>query len=435
MFDTQTIRKYFPPSLESKPEFIAFLALAGSISLVLVSIAASQILLAVAIVGSVWVLKKNKGVVPPGRQILVPLIAFMIWTLITIFTSPNVTLGLLGTKKFYLFLIVPVVPLIVRGRGRVVWIYKAIFLLAVISSLKGLAQFAADPDRDLLHRISGFMSQWMTYSGLLMIVLVLLIAYALTNEIRKQKWIIPAAVFIAFALYLTLTRNSWMGTIAGIFVLILLRRPRAVVILLSAILVLYVLSPVMIKQRIHSIFDTNDPRLHVYLTALHTIQDNPWLGVGPKNVNVEALKYRDLEQFPDWLKRSVEGFSSAAKYQEQEKEYPDWLYQHMHNNLLQIAAESGIPGLLIWLWFMCRLAWDAWGCYRLARSGLFPDNGLQKEALMASSAALAAWTALMVAGMFEYNFGDSEVLTLFLFAVSSPYAFAIPDSGSRPELP
>ena len=29
----------------------------------------------------------------------------------------------------------------------------------------------------------------------------------------------------------------------------------------------------------------------------------------------------------------------------------------------------------------------------------------------------------MVAGMIEYNFGDSEVLTLFLFIVSAPYAF------------
>jgi hypothetical protein len=29
----------------------------------------------------------------------------------------------------------------------------------------------------------------------------------------------------------------------------------------------------------------------------------------------------------------------------------------------------------------------------------------------------------MVAGMFEYNFGDSEVLMLFLFIMSAPYAF------------
>jgi len=74
---------------------------------------------------------------------------------------------------------------------------------------------------------------------------------------------------------------------------------------------------------------------------------------------------------------------------------------------------------------MVRFAWDAWGCYRYARSRSFSENeDVRREALMASSAALACWTALVVAGMFEYNFGDSAVLTLFLFIASAPYTFA-----------
>jgi putative inorganic carbon (hco3(-)) transporter len=429
MPNTQSIRKYFPVSLQGKPEHLVFFALAACVSLVLVSIAASQILLALTIVGFVWLLKQHRGYIPPGMHTLLPLIVFMIWTLVAVFASPDVTLGLKATKKFYLFLLVPVVPLIVRGPGRLNWIYNAIFFVAVISSLKGLAQFADNPNRDLLHRISGFMSQWMTYSGLLMLVLVLLTAYAFHAGLRNLKWAIPVAALIVLALILTLTRNSWMGAIAGIVILILLKRPRAIVILLAAVLIVYGLSPGVVKQRIQSITDTTDPRLHVYLTALHLIQDNPWVGVGPKNISVEALKYRDEKDFPNWLKRAVGFFSNSSRYQEEEQAFPDWLYQHMHNNFLQIAAETGIPGLLIWLWFMGRLAWDAWRCYRHAKSSAFPGNDIfRKEALIASSAALASWTALMVAGMFEYNFGDSEVLTLFLFLMSAPYAFAAPDS-------
>jgi putative inorganic carbon (hco3(-)) transporter len=425
MFNSQTIRNSLPSSLQSRAELISFLALAGSVSLVLVSIAASQALLAVSIIGFVRVLKKNKGAVPPGVRALVPLIVFMIWTLITVLASNNVPLGLQGAKKFFLFLLLPIVPLLMRGRGRIHWIYKAIFFVAVVSSLKGLAQFAANPDRDLLHRITGFMSQWMTYSGLLMLVLVLLTAYAFCNGVRRHIWVFPVGALIILALVLSLTRNSWMGAIAGIVVLVLLRRPRAFIFLLAAILILYSLSPGQVKERIRSIVDTSDPRMHVYMTALHMIQENPWLGVGPKNVSVEALKYRDAEHFPDWLKRAMNLISTPSQYREEEKEYPGWLYQHMHNNFLQIAAETGIPGLSIWLWFMCKLAWDAWGCYRYAKSVQFDgDDSLRKEALTASTAALAAWAALLVAGMFEYNFGDSEVLTLFLFIMSVPYAFA-----------
>jgi O-antigen ligase len=293
--------------------------------------------------------------------------------------------------------------------------------------LKGLAQFAADPNRDLLHRISGFMSQWMTYSGLLMLVLMLLVAYMVGVGLRRHQWVIPVAALLILALILTLTRNSWMGAIAGIVVLLLLWRPKAVFILLAAILLLYVASPEMIKQRAQSIVDTSDPRFHVFMTALHMIQDHPWFGVGPKLVKDEAPKYREERDFPDWLKRSVEVLSDSSKYQEEEKEYPAWLYQHMHNNFFQIAAESGIPGLIIWIWLMVRLAWDAWACHRYAKSrSFFGDEASRQEAFIASSAALASWTALVVSGMFEYNFGDSEILMLFLFIMSAPYAFMVP---------
>jgi cation transport ATPase len=37
-------------------------------------------------------------------------------------------------------------------------------------------------------------------------------------------------------------------------------------------------------------------------------------------------------------------------------------------------------------------------------------------------ATLAAWFAVMVAGLFEYNFGDSEVLMFFLLVSALPSA-------------
>jgi putative inorganic carbon (HCO3(-)) transporter len=435
MFDIQATSKYIPGSLRSKPELFAFLALAGSISLVLVSIAASQILLAVAIVSFVWLLKKQQGFIPPGMRALLPLILFMGWILVAVFASSNIPQSLTICKKFYLFLLVPIVPLIVRGRGRITWIFNAVFVVALVSSLTGLIQFAIKPDRDLMHRISGFMSQWMTYSGLLMLVLMMLMAYIVGAGMRRRKWVFPVTALVILALILTLTRNSWAGAIAGIVVLSLLWRPKAIFVLLAAVLLLYIVSPGIVKSRVQSIVNTTDPRFHVFPTALHLIQENPWFGVGPKLVKVEAPKYREEKDFPDWLKRFVGVLSNPQQYQEEERQYPAWLYQHMHNNFLQIAAESGIPGMIIWMWLMGRLAWDAWSCHRYAKSPEFPDDEFsRKEALIASSAALASWTALVIAGMLEYNFGDSEVLTLFLFIMSAPYAFLIPQQETlQPE--
>jgi putative inorganic carbon (hco3(-)) transporter len=427
MFDTsERIKKLLPCSIRSQSDLLIFLALAGGVSLVVVSIAASQILLAIALGGILWTWKRREGFGWQGeKKLILPLLLFSAWTIVAVFASSNVALNLKITKKFFLFLLVPMVPLVMRGKDRLNWTYKAIFLIAAVSSLTGLAQFAANPNRDLLHRISGFMSQWMTFSGLLMLALVLLTAYGLTAGIRRHKWVIPVGILLILALILSQTRNAWMGAFAGIAVLLLLRRPRAIFILIAAILIFYLLSTGVMRDRFISMVDMTDPRFHVYLTAMHTIQDNPMFGVGPKSVEHEAPKYRNEQDFPDWLKRIVALYSSPEQYREEEKEFPVWLYQHMLNNFFQIAAERGIPGLILWIWLMGRFAWDAWGCYRNAKSRLFStDEDFRKEALMASSGALACWTALMVAGMFEYNFGDSEVLTLFLFAVSAPYAFA-----------
>jgi len=398
------LHRYFPDSLQDEADRFAFAALAGCIALGFVSIAVSQLFLALTILGYFWMLRRHRRPILPGRRILAPLLAFSAWNVIAALTSSNVLLGLTITKKFFLFTLVFLVPWIIRGEGRFLWISKAIFTVAVVSSLGGLLQFVADPHRDLLHRITGFMSQWMTYSGLLMLALILLAAYGLCYGLRQHKWVVFASVPIVLALILSQTRNAWMGTIAGLGTLILLRKPRAIPLLLVGVFALYLISPASIKQRFQSGLDIKDTttrtRIECFYTSARMIQDNPWFGVGPKNVKFEALKYR------------------------REHEFPDWVYQHMHNNVLQIAAETGIPGLLLWLWFMFQLAWDAFrGCLRANRESVRGADAVRRESLMAHSAALAAWAALMVAGMTEYNFGDSEVLTLFLFIASAPYAF------------
>jgi len=396
----EPLRGYFPGSFETTSARLIFLALAASVAASLLSIAASQIMLAVASFGAVAFLRPRPSRFSHLGQMLLVLALFLAWTILAAVASSDVRLGLTITKKFFILLILLLVPLAAEGAGRVTWIYRAVFAAAVVSSAVGLIQFIANPERDLLHRISGLMGQWMTFSGLLMLALVALAAYCVCFDWRRQWWVIPAGTMIFAAIYLSQTRSAVLGVIAGILVVLLLRRPRAALLLLVLIPALYFLSPARIQQRFRAGWHAEDPntrnRIELVETSLRLIRDNPWFGVGPKNVAREAPRYRGSG------------------------DYPDWMYQHMHNNLLQIAAERGIPGLLLWLWFMLGLAWDAW---RLSvRSRRDPASG---EALMAATAALGCWVALMVSGFFEYNFGDSEILALFLFVMAAPYAFRV----------
>jgi putative inorganic carbon (hco3(-)) transporter len=397
------------PSVFERPSNIwIFLALSLSVASVLVSIAVSQILLAAALIGWIWK-EKRTDLKPMLRLPLIPpLCAFALWTIISALISPNSIANLLAAKKFYLYLLLLLVPAVVRGQKKVLWVYKAIFAVSAISGIAGLIQFLADPKRDYLHRISGFMSHWMTYAGLLMLVLILLTNYALNTRRRDFIWIIPLGCLIAVPLVLSDTRTAWAGTVAGALVVILLRKPRAIIVLFAITLAVYLVSPAKTKQRLESSWNLKDPntknRIEIWGTSWRLIKHNPWFGVGLKNVNREALQYRGNH------------------------DYPDWAYQHAHNNFLQIAVERGIPGLLFWIWLMIRLGWDALRVYRVSSKSP-PDS---KEARIASVAALGALAALLVAGLGEYNFGDSEILTLFLFIMSAPYTFLIriPVQGS-----
>jgi len=400
----RTVKDWFLISGEDNAERFAFVALMAAVSAALVSIAASQVLLAAAIAGAAWIWKKQGKSSLRFPPFLWPLLCFMAWTVAAALSSHNVLLGLKETKKFFLYSTLLLVPWVARSQGAVLRIYRAIFLVSVVAAASGVVQFLGNPNRDLLHRISGFMSNWMTYSGILMLVLVALVAFAICRPHRENWWVLPLAILLVAGLYLSKTRSTQVGAVVGLATVLFLRRPRATLVLAALVTLLYFGSPEVIKQRYRSSLDLRDPntanRIELFHTSIRMIRDNPWLGVGPKNVNQEALRYRGKNGFPNWL------------------------YQHMHNDFTQVAAERGIPGLLLWLWLMARLAWDALGVFRSARKDAMENEG----ALVISTAALGVWAALLAAGMFEWNFGDSEPLTLFLFMVAAPYAIT---AGAR----
>ena len=49
---------------------------------------------------------------------------------------------------------------------------------------------------------------------------------------------------------------------------------------------------------------------------------------------------------------------------------------------------------------------------------------------MLAAAALASVAAMLAAGLFEYNFGDSEFLMLFLVLITLPFAAARQDDAA-----
>jgi O-antigen ligase len=92
---------------------------------------------------------------------------------------------------------------------------------------------------------------------------------------------------------------------------------------------------------------------------------------------------------------------------------------HLHNVPMQIAAERGLPALAMWLWFVGSA---------IAGLKALVDRARHRVPV---ATALAAMAAMLTAGLFEYNFGDSEFLMLFLILLTLP--FAAERDGGLPE--
>jgi putative inorganic carbon (hco3(-)) transporter len=395
-----------PHGLE-RAAYYALLAFAAAVQL---SIAAADIFLTIA--GLLWV-----GVLVTRRERLEvprmfwPLAAYAAATLVASVFSVEPGVSLIDCKQLLLFAIVPIGYRLLPGR-RALTAVDIIITVGAISAVYGIVQFGPLKFDTLGHRPQGTLGMYMTYSGQLMLVACVAAARILyrTNDRVWAALVMPALIV---ALAATLSRNAWVGACAGIGLLFVIRDFRLVGMLPVAAAVFIAVAPAQVSDRLYSTFrlntlrhesvttqaslESNRDRLAMIKSGLKIVRKYPWVGVGPNMVSEVYPQFRD----PQAIKQSN---------------------PHLHNVPLQIAAERGLPALAVWAWFM----------FTLARDFLAKRKTTALPSL--AMAGLACVIAILAAGLFEYNFGDSEVLMLFLLVVTLPYAadrvVSVPHAGA-----
>jgi O-antigen ligase len=90
---------------------------------------------------------------------------------------------------------------------------------------------------------------------------------------------------------------------------------------------------------------------------------------------------------------------------------------HLHNSFLQLAAERGLPALLAYLAMSAASLWALHRCYRREGGSRGPRADLCLGAML-------ALLAFHVAGLFENNWGDTEVQRPVLFLLALPFCLA-----------
>lgn len=397
-----------------------WLAAASAVS-ILISIAISQILLALALAALLF-----SGLPLRWPRITIPLVLFLLWTLVALAFSPDPRFGLASVRKpAVVYLILLIVYSAFRTLNEARWLILAWIAVGTFTAGKGLVQFVRDvaaahaAHRDFYNfyiadRITGFMSHWMTFSGQELYVLLLVAAFLLfAPDIKKWIWLMaPCAAIVSIALVLSLTRSVQIAAVvAGFYLLWEWRKWTAAI--LPLLLILGVLAgPSVVRQRVksltdpHGATDSNGHRLIVWSTGLQMIKAHPIVGVGPEEIRKPEVFFAYL---PSWVKRPL----------------PDGDYQHLHSIYIHYAAEDGLLAAIFLTAALLLAIFD----FRQALRKMPPGRSVRRFLLQA---AMATVIGTMVEGVAEKNLGDTEVLTMFLAIMCLGYLAARTPEKSSP---
>jgi O-antigen ligase len=344
----------------------------------------------------------------PAWPLIGPLLAFASWTLVAALASarPGESLlqgsrGLLTLGAFYVVLYaLPDTPAAVR------FMNGLLFAVAIVALLS-FAQVGFCPPGGTLEtnnavvrllmrkcaRARGFFSIYMTLAGVLILVLIGVLPRVARGG-RTAAWAFPAWLVGVLSLGLTSVRGAWLGFAAGCGLCVLALRRRWLVLAVLALVVAGALAvEPRLLDRLKSVGDLADDttrdRLAMLSAGLGLAIAHPIMGIGPGQVK----HMYPVVAPPEALRRST---------------------SHLHNTPLQIVVERGLPGLAAWSAIWVGFFGAAWRVFRRV-----PPPDEDGRALVLGS--MAAVAAFLVAGLFEYNFGDTEVLLVALAVMALPF--------------
>jgi O-antigen ligase len=363
-------------------------------------LATANFLIGVAAIAAWWAWRRDAlSGRPWARPLLPPLALFTGFSVLSAVASSDPLTSLAQTPRLAVLGLVPLAAALVEVRWWR-WLVAGLAVMAGVLAVWGIVQYLRGAN-DLENRISGPLSHYMTYSGWLMLA-VLVLAAAAVLETHRLRWLLVVPTTLGMiAVVLSYTRNAWVGLAVGLLVLAAIWRRRVLLLYPLLAVVVWLVFPRAVVDRAISIVDLRQPanydRLCMVVSGTQMVRDHPWLGVGPDMVSrVYPLYRRD--------------------------DAPRWRVPHLHNNLLQIAAERGLPALGAYTWLVAAFLTTAWKGVR----------GLDGPPRAAVAAAMVGVVGTTVAGLFEYNFWDAEIEYLTLVLMGMGVGFVQRGEGVGP---
>ncbi len=269
------------------------------------------------------------------------LLVFFLWNILSCVNSSFFMESFRGVFKYAQYGMVFIVMATGNWKKTQVkrFVYFSIGAVVLVTS-SGLFQYFTGEDfirgrsliaQDHLRRISSSFVHPNDFGAYLMVMASVLISLILSKKNTLKTialYSVPLGLSIV-CLVLTGSRGAWVSFAAAFLVVGMLKAKRTAAVFAAILVVLFVVMPHSAKERIYDLKDTESgttwERLKIWEGTINMIKEHPVLGFG---VNTYS------RHFPD----------------HKPEDYPDDRYAH--NCYLQMGAEIGIIGALLFIAFL-----------------------------------------------------------------------------------
>jgi len=289
-----------------------------------------------------WIIKNtnNNSFSLPKTDLNIPLLFFIVMSILSVTVTtqrPDISARTFFRKTMEYVIILFMMAEVITTKKRLTNILIVMLAYSFIVGLDGIYQNIMKVD--FLRRFplyAGKVTASFQFSnnlaGYLITILpipISLVIYKATNKKTRLSLILLLALLV-ICLLLTRTRGAWLGFIVGLFFVCAFNGKKAIFVAILFLIILSIFSPTAIKDQIKSFTSlgtdvSTDDRIIIWSTAWQMFKNKPFFGHG--------------------LGTFMSVFGRYKPY-----DYNEIVYAH--NCYLQMAAETGIFGLLIFLWFV-----------------------------------------------------------------------------------
>jgi O-antigen ligase len=353
-----------------------------------ISIALSEPLALVAV--PVWLcyeFRQRKTSMPPPCPLLVPVLLFALVVLCTSVFGLRPETSMRKWHRLLFLLLIFMIPASCRSRmtGQVDmdqvrmlagWFIAGVCIMAVYDLIRV-------PVQTILMGRNLYDTGNMRDPQFYMTALCLLSGWMLTDHEGRVhvRWAGMATALCALGLLIHFKRGNWLAFGMALFLMSAISRRWKVFTILAALAAVLLFIPA-VHHRLELITQEFDPaqggRFVLWMQVAPALISRYPFGMG-----FCAMRHQDFEGLAPYVQPRL---------------------SHLHNNLLQVTAESGWAGLFIWTF------WMVLACLVLLNMVIHrrPSHASSWMAL----GAFGGLTGLLLNGLVESNFGDSEILML-----------------------